>query len=446
LAGIAFAERGLERWDVAFANLDEALESYIALGDRKMIARSCTELTSILVWAGRFQKAMETARRGLTYLGADVTNDRARLLAGLAQTHASAGDYQPAHVAMEEAMNIASQLSDSRLMAGLFGARSIVNYQFFRFREVVEDAEKSGGSEFRPWDRAIQLLVLDQSLLHLGRRNEAAKVRDELEPFVARIGQSYSIARCLLTRAWVEFGETADLGKLETVVNQVFKTDPRVPFGFWEVFAGAQLSLVDFLRGNWTSALFHAGASGQLEAQTSTRGLGVGTLFRQLAYAGDRSGALALLDEKRGWLPHRGQTEPLGAWAMLGLVIEGLAILGEHSQAAELYPIARELIRTGAVALFPIFRFTHTVAGIAAASARQWEAAEDHFQTALRDAESFPHHLELAEIRRFHAMMLMSRAARGDREKARRLLSEARESYTRIGMPRHIEIIETLLG
>ena len=49
-------------------------------------------------------------------------------------------------------------------------------------------------------------------------------------------------------------------------------------------------------------------------------------------------------------------------------------------------------------------------------------------------------------IRRFHAMMLIDRGARGDREKARRLLGEAREIYTHIGMPRHIEMTRALLN
>jgi hypothetical protein len=97
------------------------------------------------------------------------------------------------------------------------------------------------------------------------------------------------------------------------------------------------------------------------------------------------------------------------------------------------------------VALWQIFRFTHTVAGIAGAAAHQWEAAEDHFQTALRQAESIPHCLEQAEIRRFHAMMLIDRAAPGDRERAHELLSEARKTYTLIGMPRHVEMTQTLL-
>jgi len=49
-------------------------------------------------------------------------------------------------------------------------------------------------------------------------------------------------------------------------------------------------------------------------------------------------------------------------------------------------------------------------------------------------AESFPHSFEQIEIRRFHAMMLINRAGPGDREEARRLLSDALASYTRIRM------------
>ena len=43
-------------------------------------------------------------------------------------------------------------------------------------------------------------------------------------------------------------------------------------------------------------------------------------------------------------------------------------------------------------------------------------------------------------------MMLRDRAAAGDRENAQTLLNEALETYTQIGMPRHIQMIQTLLG
>jgi hypothetical protein len=182
-----------------------------------------------------------------------------------------------------------------------------------------------------------------------------------------------------------------------------------------------------------------------LRKRTFIQGLGVGTLFRQMAYAGDHSSALTILDQKRAWMPRIGQQNTMGSWCMLVLIIEGLVMLGEKPRAGQLYPLVRELVGTGAVALCPIFRFAHTVAGMAAAAACQWKAAQDHFRTALRQAETFPQRLEQAEIRRFHAMMLIDRAARGDREKTQRLLTEALETYARIAMPRHIEMTRTLL-
>jgi hypothetical protein len=174
-------------------------------------------------------------------------------------------------------------------------------------------------------------------------------------------------------------------------------------------------------------------------------GFGIGAIFRQLTYAGDRDSALAILDEKRALLPLSGQPNTAGSWLMLALVIEGLVMLGEHSQAGQLYPLVCELVGIGPVVLWPIFRLTHTIVGVAAAAARHWDAAEEHFRIAMQQAESFPNRLEQTEIRRFHAMMLMDRAAPGDRERAQTLVREALESYTQIGMPRHIEMARTLL-
>jgi tetratricopeptide (TPR) repeat protein len=448
LAGIAIAERGLERWNVAFANLEEAIEIYITIGDREMIAKSCTELAAIFVWAGRLQEAIETARRGLRFLEGDVSADRARLLGVLAQALASAGSYEPAHAAVEEALKVASQLSDAKLSAELHGARSVLNYFFMLLRDGAADAEKAGGPESvmrsAPWNRAAQVQVLCQTLLMLGRMEEGTRIIGQLEPQAIKIGQSYSIARCMITRAWVEFGKTSDLAKLETALQQVLNAEPKVSFVFWDVFSRTQLSFVEFFLGNWVTAQRHAKESFRLEVESSILGSGAGTLFRQMAYSGDRA-ALAILDEKREWLPRSGRPNTGGSWSMLALVIEGLAMLGENSRAAQLYPLACELVDTGAVVLWSIFRFPQTIAGIAAAAARQWEAAEAHFHSALQQAESIPHRLEQAEIRRFHAMMLMDRAAPGDREKARKMLGKALETYTKIGMPRHVEMTQTAL-
>ena len=446
LAKLAFAERGLEHWGEACTRLQEALDTYITLGDQERIAKICTELTTVFIWAGRLPEAIEIAHRGLSYLHGDLSVGRARLLAVLGEAQATAGIWEPADQALREALKIASHIPDPELAGRMHRARLSVNYQFLRLKEAAADGENSRGSDAPPWERAVTLQLLYQALLLLGRLDDAAKIRDELEPLATRIGQSYTVSRCLILRAWVDFGTTPELERIESVLKQVLKSDPKVPAVFWDVFAQVQLSLVDFLRGDWASAAQHARASCELEAQTSRRGMGAGTFFRQMAYAGDREGALAILHEKRAWLPRSGQTNTMGSWWMLALVIEGLVILRENSRAGQLYPLARELVDTGAVVLWPIFRFPQTIAGMAAAAAHQWEAAEDHFRNALQNAESIPLRLEQAEIRRFHAMMLIERAAPGDRQEARKLLGEAREIYAQIGMLRHIEMTDSLLG
>jgi eukaryotic-like serine/threonine-protein kinase len=446
LASLSMAELGLERWDAALANLREVLDIYTNLGDREMIGNSFAELADAFIWVGRFQDASETARRGLDYLGADVSANRLRLLAVLGQASAaSAAGRELACAALREALEIASKLADPKLEARVLGARSIVNMHFFRLREAAEDgirSEQLAGLGAPPWQRALQLRVLHQALLSLGRVEEAFRIADELEPLALKIGQAYSVALCLSTRAWVEFGRDPDLAKLEAGFREVARSDAKVRFAFWDVLSEVQLSVLDFIRGDWAGALSHAEASCRRDpGMSSIRGFGAGTLFRQMAYAGDRIGALAILEKNRALLPVSGQENFRGSWWMLALMVEGLVMLGEQAQAGQLYPMVRELIDTGAVAIWPIGRFAQTIAGLAAAGAHQWKASEDHFQIAMNQAESFPDILEQAEIRRFHAMMLLDRAASGDREKARALLNEALESYTHIGMPRHIAMI-----
>jgi tetratricopeptide (TPR) repeat protein len=448
LASLAMAEQGLERWDAVFSNLREALDIYINLGDRQLIGRSFSELTDAIFFAGRLPEATATARRGLAYLQADVSADRVRLLATLGLADGAARAYEQADEALRVGLKIASQLADPKPEARVLGARSTVNSLFFRLREAAADGfrcEQLAGLETSPRQRVLALRVLHQTLLYLGRPDEALRIADELEPLARKIGDIFSVTRCLSTRAWAEFGKAPDLANLETGLEQV-SDRPLEYSGFWEAVFRAQLSQLAFFRGDWAGARLPAEASSRFEVGSVVEGIGVGTLFCQMAYAGDRDRALTILDQKRSLMPRGGRPNAVGSWWMLALVIEGLMMLGDQSQAAQLYPLAGELVDTGAVTLWGISRFTQTIAGIAAGSGGQWDAAEDHFQIALHQAESFPNLLEQAEIRRFHAMMLVDRAAQGDRKKANALLNEALESYERIGMPRHIEMTRTLLG
>jgi len=125
--------------------------------------------------------------------------------------------------------------------------------------------------------------------------------------------------------------------------------------------------------------------------------------------------------------------------------IEGFARLGESERAAALYPCVVEALAAGARIRSVSYGFIETVAGIAATAGGDWAKAEEHYQSALSEAQALPHRIEQPEVRRWYADMLLQRDATGDRDKARELLQEAIAKYQELGMPKHVEMAEELL-
>ena len=73
-----------------------------------------------------------------------------------------------------------------------------------------------------------------------------------------------------------------------------------------------------------------------------------------------------------------------------------------------------------------------------------WDASQEHFETALKQAHELPHKIAQPEVRRWYARMLLERNAVGDRDKAQTLLGEATEMYRTIGMPKHLEMAKEM--
>jgi hypothetical protein len=85
-----------------------------------------------------------------------------------------------------------------------------------------------------------------------------------------------------------------------------------------------------------------------------------------------------------------------------------------------------------------------TRAGLVAAAAQHWEEAEREFAIAADIAEQMSNRLELVDLRRLRARMLLDRGGRGDREKAAELLNEALTAYRAFGMPTYAAEAERL--
>ena len=82
-------------------------------------------------------------------------------------------------------------------------------------------------------------------------------------------------------------------------------------------------------------------------------------------------------------------------------------------------------------------RLVETRAGLVAAAARRWEEAERQFAIASEVAEQMPNRLELADLRRLHARMLLD-ARKQWRPRSRR--RDAAGGFVRLPHVRHARL------
>jgi tetratricopeptide (TPR) repeat protein len=267
-----------------------------------------------------------------------------------------------------------------------------------------------------------------------------------LEPLAERLGNTGALLQCRRARGMVDFAQMGDLDALEAfgLADLKLASDAGLP---WVDSSYAWLGLAQFLRGDWDAAHGHFEQAVACEPPGALNGLDRAPFFEFLAYSGHRERALEMLDESEGHrMPAAGQRNTWGQWAMLTSAVEGLFVLGERERAGDYYDLVVECLELTKVVCCNSTdcRLLERVAGIAAMAGRCWDDAEGHFRTALRQADELPHRPEAAHTRRFFAEMLLERDGPDDRADAARLLKEAEDLYRRMGMPKHLAMVQGL--
>jgi tetratricopeptide (TPR) repeat protein len=442
------ALRSLGRWEEALADWRGALAACEELGDAETVGRMCHLMSRQLNWAARWAESLETARRGLAALGERVSADRCCLLAQAGLIFSLAGSYTDGDPMIAEALARAQELNDRHLLGEVTYYRTFHYTAYGEGAKVVDSGRRAVellSSARDLWLLADVLSLTHYSLVFLGQFDEAAEMGRQAEALATRVGNLGTLLVAQRGQAYRELMITADISGFEEFATrdlEICRTHDMP----WVSFSHTMLGLAHFWRGRWEEALNSFREAVRLEPPGFAAGADWAALFLCKAYAGDKDGALTMLDGKRDNLPRSGRANTAGAWAMLLGVVEGLAVLGEREEAAKLYPLVLESIDTGALVCWSNPGLLQAAAGIAAAAGRQWKKAEEHYQTALRQAHELPHKIAQPEVRRWYARMLIDRDAPGDREKARELLTEAVAMYRRIGMPKHVEMAEALLS
>jgi tetratricopeptide (TPR) repeat protein len=451
-AGLLFkrglALRSLGRWEEALSDWRGSLAIYEELGDIDAAGCICDEMCRQLDWAMRWAESLQTAGHGLALLGEQVSPQRCRLAAQAGLVFSLAGTYSQGAQMLDEALALAEQLGSPSLTGWVIHHKTFHHLAYAQLGDLANagrraiDLLRASGEA---WLLADVLWLTQWGLLYAGRPGEAARIAAEAEPLAVRVGHLGALiavrraaaGHALMSTGGIEAYERFARADLELCRDA---NSPLVAHS--HTFLGNS----SFWRGGWREALGSFEKAVTLEPAGLFAGFDWGQLFLGKAYFGDRDSALAMLEQSHGNLPSPGRASTVGAWALLFAEIEGLAVLGERERAAELYPVLKELVDSGVIIRWPTFTLNQTVAGMAAAAGGGWDKAEEHYQTALRQAHEIPVVIEQPEVRRWYAHMLIDRDAPGDGEKARELLTEAIAMYRRIGMPKHVEMAEALLG
>jgi class 3 adenylate cyclase/tetratricopeptide (TPR) repeat protein len=457
------ALRSLGRWEEALDDWREAVATYEELGDGEAAGRICTDISYQLAWGARFEESLDIGRRGLVALGEGVSAERCRLLGNVGRVLSIAGQYSAGSSMLAQSLAMAEEVGEQRLLGEILGYKTRHHWYNTQYPEAV-DAGMRAAELLRSagdlWNLADALWTTEWSLLSLGRLDEAAKIGQELEPLAASVGHLGALVLARTIRAFRELMLTGDIDAWQELARDNLELARSIGFG-WVSNYHMYLGLGHFWRGEWEKALQDFQEAVKVEAAGFYAGAAWGYLSLFKAYAGDSNGALAMLEQERQNLPRPGQANTMGAWSMLLAEVEGLAILNEREEASKLYPLVGEAIDTRGLLRSPEVGLLQTVAGMAAAAGGHWKKAEEHYQTALRQAHELPVVIGQPEVRRWYARMLIdrdasehpepvegrpSRSSGADLEKARQLLEEAIAMYRQIGMPKHVEMAEEMLN
>lgn len=440
------ALRMIGRWPESVASLRTALDIYAEVGDLNAISRTGCEATHTMFWFFRMHEARDFAAYGLRMLGSDTGSERGRLLGALSFAQAWSGEYDASVDNIREELEIATRLGDTELRGHGLAMRAMQLPAFLEHTEAV--AAGYGALEILRdsddvWTLSSMLGFLNYTLVGLGRLDEARVVGAELAPIAVHVGNYAAQQQHTRMNAMIDFFQEGSPAALEKFARKDLAFADAVGLATPEHSLG-WLGLAKFLAGNWEEAKDAYSVALETESDTAMVGWGWSALFELLAYMGDSRAAMSLLEKHRNTFPQPGKANTAGSWVAALTAVEGLVVMGELEQAAELLPAIEECIqRTGVVCIeFRGGRLVKRSAAIAAAAGGDWTRAERYFREALHDAESIPHVVERAHTLRFHGKMLLQTGEDASSERARLYLQDARAAYVKLAMPRHAAMCE----
>lgn len=443
LLKIGGAQRGLGRWDEATIAWNRALSLLEVFGCDEAVAALCWDLCRQLGWAYRFPEMVVVARRACAAVGERESPQRARVLGIMGLALALTGEPETADRHAEEARALAEASGDEHVLADVGFTETFHHYFFMRLTRTVEvgwRAAKALRAVGDLWTLAETLAFLDVGLVFQGHFGESAALHHELDPLVDRLRHRGAASTALRNRFASAAAERADLEELERLAQLQFRTAYETNNAGWLSFSRTLRGIVEFWRGDWERA-----RSWMAEAVTTAGPFWVhsqeGWLMVLDAWSGASEAVIRRFGELEPVLPRAGRANLIGSWTLAGLAAEAVGLVGGRETARRLHDLVGEALATGTVMRQFDGRLLQTIAGSAAAAAGRCDAAEQHFEIAMRQAHELPHRLELPHASHAYARFLVEC---GDLTRACEHARDAERGYSALGMWRHADLARAL--
>jgi class 3 adenylate cyclase/tetratricopeptide (TPR) repeat protein len=448
LERLAMALRSIGRWDEGLRTMNEALDGYEALGQVEAIGRLGWAMVYQLVWTTRLMEAVQVGQRTLAALGTTVSADKARLLSAVGLAISISGDYATAKATFDQARALAEQEGNERALADVLHMQTIHHLSYCEFAEGVRVGLRAAEifeRESALWDLcSVQSFVVYEDGIR-PRREMPASLADKTLNIADRLGH-HGAAFMVLADRIRKATMLGDLPQVETLGPQIVDIGERGGLP-WRYVGHIYQGLAAHWRGNDERAEAELRTAVDLEPLTAYAGQSVVMLARHLAFKGRASEVIELFESEhsRSRMPRLDRVNGLGSWACLLGFVEAFFLCGLHDQVAALHPLVARVLELGRRWTSFDGRLVETRAGLVAAASHRWEEAERQFSIAREVAEQIPDHLELADLDRLHAQMLLDRDGTGDPARAAEMLQEALSAYRGFGMPPYAAEAERLL-
>ena len=437
------AQRGLGQRDDAVVTWNEALDAIEEGDDPESVGRMCLDIAVQASW-WRGAAVTDFVDRGLRALGSRSTATTAGLLAVRGIVASQSGSYDRATELLAECLVIAREHDDERVLGLVLYYLTVHNFNYGEFLEALQYGAESIDHLRRTsdlWTLANALGYVSASATWLGRVADAGRYGAEAESLALKVGNWSAWVFGRRGRSIVEFSANPNPAWYEEDGRTAVDLGTKQGFDWLVALGYTRMGLGAFWQGRWEEALEYARQAVQLNIHGPAAGYEARVALLQ-AYLGNRREAIDGFERIKGDFAQRGRVNSVTSRTNLESALEAYAMLGEREQAAALYPVVADTTGKRIVARGLDYRLLHTLAGIAAGCAEEWDVADDHFQQAVRLARELPARLEEPEALRFYAMMLLDA---GRIERAREALDQAVILYGAIGMPAHAELAGRML-